>query len=78
MKYLWGCLTAAEVDGGRCYSQFEEYSAVWGYKAFPNFRSYNETVVCAFAFGWGTDGRDLDFRVAHDKGLTGKSLLGTE
>lgn len=51
---------------------------MWGYKAFPNFRSYNKTVVCVFAFGWGTDGRDLDFRVAHDKGLTGKSLLGTE
>lgn len=31
MKYLWGCLTPAEVDGG-LLSQFEGYSAVWGYK----------------------------------------------
>lgn len=49
-----------------------------GLKVFPDFSSNNGTAACVFTFGWNRDGRDLVLRMIHDKGLTGKSLLGTE
>lgn len=49
-----------------------------GLQAFPDFSSNSGTVACIFAFGWNTDGRDLVLRVAHDRGQTGKSLLGAQ